>query len=188
MFPVFLLDNLDKLTPLLKNPVNKRIALHEYAGELGVMEAVRGVLQAIPGIEIIELGHRSAGYTGTALAAMKDYQRKSIAKTLRKAEEMRVDTLVGIYHNDHREFSGHELAWSFEVANYMELVGESMGINQPDIFKQLKLMGDVDAIMLSARDLIEEYGLDHAEVREVVIADILQDQQLSADRSAHPLS
>jgi hypothetical protein len=119
---------------------------------------------------------------------MKDYQRKSIAKTLRKAEEMGVDTLVGIYHNDHREFSGHELAWDFEVANYMELVGESMGIDQPDIFKQLKLMGDVDAIMLSARDLIEEYGLDHAEVREVVIADILQDQQLPADRSAHPSS
>ena len=188
MFPVFLADNLDKLTPLLTNPVNKRVALHEYAGELGVMEAVRSVLRAIPGVEIIELGHSSAGYTGTALAAMKDYQRKSIAKTLRKAEEMRVDTLVGIYHNDHREFSGHELTWNFKVANYMELVGESMGIDQPDIFKQLKLMGDVDAIISSAGDLIEEYGLDHSEVREVVISDMLQDQQLPVDRSLHPSS
>ena len=63
-----------------------------------------------------------------------------------------------------------------------------MGIDQPDIFKQLKLMGDVDAIISSAGDLIEEYGLDHSEVREVVISDMLQDQQLPVDRSLHPSS
>ena len=116
----------------------------------------------------------------------KDYQKKTIAKTLLKAEEMKVDTLVGVYHNDHREFSGHEAAWNFKVANYMELIGESMEINRPDMFKQMKLMGDVDAILSSASELIEENGLDLSEVREVVISDMLNDQQLPIDRNLHP--
>jgi hypothetical protein len=186
MFPIFLVENLDRLRPLLKNPVKKRVAVHEYAGELGVMTAVRQLLSAIPGIELVDLGHKSAGYTGTALAQMKDYQKKTIAKTLLKAEEMKVDTLVGVYHNDHREFSGHEAAWNFKVANYMELIGDSMGIDRPDMFKQMKLMGDVDAILSSASELIEENGLNLSEVREVVISDMLNDQQLPIDRNLHP--
>ena len=186
MFPVFLANNLDKLQPLLVNTVNKRVAIHEYAGELGVMDSVRTLLKLVPGIELVELGHKSAGYTGTALAEMKDYQKQTIAKTLQKAEDMEVDILVGVYHNDHREFSGHEAAWNFKVANYMEILGESIGVDRPDIFKQLKLMGDVDAIISSASDLIKEHNLSLSEVREVVISDMLNDQQLPVDRSLHP--
>tara|TARA_A100000164_G_C21774155_1_gene707714 strand:- start:330 stop:890 length:561 start_codon:yes stop_codon:yes gene_type:complete len=186
MFPVFLAENLDKLKPLLVNKVNKRVAIHEYAGELGVMHSVRTLLRLVPGLEVIDLGHKSVGYTGTALAEMKDYQKETIAKTLQKAEEMEVDILVGVYHNDHREFSGHEAAWNFKVANYMEILGDSIGVDRPDIFKQLKLMGDVDAIISSASDLIKEHDLSLAEVREVVISDMLNDQQLPVDRTLHP--
>ncbi len=182
MFPVFLSHNLEKLKPLLKHRVSKRVAIHEYSGELGVMEAVKMLLKAIPGLELVELGHRSAGYTGTALAPMKDYLRKSIARTLVSAEELEIDTLVGIYHNDHREFSGHEAAWNFSVANYMELIGESIGISQPDIFKQFKLMRDIDAILESCSDLIQKYSLDIETVRDVIIQDMLNEQNLPIDR------
>ena len=186
MFPVFLSHNLEKLKPFLKHHVPKRVAIHEYSGELGVIEAVKILLTAIPGLELVELGHRSAGYTGTALAPMKDYLRKSIATTLASAEKLGVDTLVGIYHNDHREFSGHEKAWDFSVANYMELIGESIGISQPDVFKQFKLMGDVDAIIESCSELIQEYSLDIESVREVIIQDMLNEQNLPIDRGLHP--
>jgi antitoxin component of RelBE/YafQ-DinJ toxin-antitoxin module len=47
-------------------------------------------------------------------------------------------------------------------------------------------MGDVDAIISSASDLIKEHGLSLSEVREVVISDMLNDQQLPIDRSLHP--
>ena len=50
----------------------------------------------------------------------------------------------------------------------------------------MKLMGDVDAILSSASELIEENGLDLSEVREVVISDMLNDQQLPIDRNLHP--
>ncbi len=186
MFPNFLLEHLEKLKPLLQQRVEKRVALHEYSGELGVVEAVKTLLDAIPGLEVVDLGHRSAGYTGTALAPMKDYLKKSIKGTLQAAEKLNVDILVGIYHNDHREFSGHEAAWNFKVANYMELLGESMGLNQPDIFKQFKLMGDVDAIIEASSELISQHDLDVETLREVIIQDMLDDQQLPVEKSQHP--
>ena len=186
MFPNFLLEHLEKLKPLLQQRVEKRVALHEYSGELGVVEAVKTLLDAIPGLEVVDLGHRSAGYTGTALAPMKDYLKKSIKDTLLAAENLNVDILVGIYHNDHREFSGHEAAWNFKVANYMELLGESMGLDQPDIFKQFKLMGDVDAIIEASSELILQHDLDVETLREVIIQDMLDDQQLPVEKSQHP--
>ncbi|HCU90264.1 MAG TPA: (Fe-S)-binding protein [Gammaproteobacteria bacterium] len=186
MFPNFLLENLEKLKPLLQQRVEKRVALHEYSGELGVVEAVKALLDAIPGLEVVDLGHRSAGYTGTALAPMKDYLKKSIKGTLLAADKLNVDILVGIYHNDHREFSGHEAAWNFKVANYMELLGESMGLDQPDIFKQFKLMGDVDAIIEASSELILQHDLDVETLREVIIQDMLDDQQLPVEKSQHP--
>ena len=186
MFPNFLLEHLEKLKPLLQQRVEKRVALHEYSGELGVVEAVKTLLDAIPGLEVVDLGHRSAGYTGTALAPMKDYLKKSIKDTLLTAEKLNVDILVGIYHNDHREFSGHEAAWNFKVANYMELLGESMGLNQPDIFKQFKLMDDVDAIIEASSELILQHDLDVETLREVIIQDMLDDQQLPVEKSQHP--
>ena len=185
MFPVFLAGALDRLRPHLVHPVPRRVALYEYAGGLGVMEAVRALLAAIPGLELVETGHASIGYTSTALAPLGSYHRDSIASGLAAAEAAGVDTMVGVYHSDHREFSGHEAAWPFSVANYMELIGEAMGMTQPDLFKRLKLMGDAEAIMASVAPAIDEQGLDADEVRDVVLCDLLGDQHLPVDRSRH---
>ncbi len=186
MFPVFLAARLDKLRPFLTRPVNKRVAIYEYAGALGVMEGVRALLGAIPGLEVVEMGHSSIGYTSTALLPLKDYYKTSVAKGLAAAEAAGVDTLVGVYHSDHREFSGHQEAWPFDVVNYMELVGESMGLTQPDRFKQLKLMADADAILAASTTLIEAHGMDAEEARDVILSEMLGDQHLPVDRSLHP--
>ena len=185
MFPVFLAAHLDGLRDHLVHPVPRRVALYEYAGGLGVMDAVRELLVAVPGLELVETGHASIGYTSTALAPLGSYHRDAIAAGLAAAEAAGVDTLVGVYHADHREFSGHESAWPFAVANYMELIGEAMGINQPDLFKRLKLIGDADAIMATVGPMIGEHGLDAGEVRDVVLADLLGDQHLPTDRTRH---
>lgn len=186
MFPVFLAGRLERLRPFLVNPVRKRVAVYEYAGALGVMEGVRDLLGAIPGLEVVDMGHSSIGYTSTALLPLKDYYKNSVAKGLAAAEALGVDTLVGVYHSDHREFSGHQDAWPFEVVNYMELIGESMGISRPDLFKHLKLMADADAIVAASRPLIEANGLGPEEAREVVLSEMLGDQHLPVDRALHP--
>ena len=185
MFPVYLASRLEELRPHLTQTVNKRVAIYEYAGELGVMEAVRELLDAIPGLEVVDMQTSSIGYTGTALAPLGDHHRNTVAAILSEAEAHRVDTLIGVYHSDHRELSGHEGSWPFTVANYMELIGESMGLAREDHFKQLKLMQDADAIITESRHLIEAHGLDPEQVREVVVADMLEDQHLPVDRDLH---
>ena len=42
-------------------------------------------------------------------------------------------TLAGVYHACHRDLCAHERDWPFEAVNYMELIGEAMGIKRLDI-------------------------------------------------------
>lgn len=173
MFPVWLAAQLDRLAPMLTQRVEKRFALFEYAGELGVMEAVRALLGAVPGVEIVEIDTAAIGYTGTALAPMGSYHKDTVEAALRDAEAAGVDVLVGIYHGDHRDFAGREADWPFAMQNYMELVGESMGLAHPDRFKELKLMADADAVLAASAEAMAAHGLDAEQVRNVVIQDML---------------
>jgi len=173
MFPVFLASRLDDIRALMTKPVPKRVAIYEYAGELGVMEAVRALLSAIPALEIVEIETRSIGYNNASLVPLGPYHRDNMKAALDDAQAAGVDTFIGIYHGDHREFSGHENDRPFRIANYMELVGESMGVAVEDRFKQLRLMQDADAIVAASMAEIEAYDLDPDKVRDVVLSDIL---------------
>ncbi len=64
------------------------------------------------------------------------------------------------------------------MVNFLELVGESMGLQRPDLFKRLKIMQDVDAILGEAAGLIATHGLDLDEARDVVLRDMLGEQPL----------
>ena len=62
---------------------------------------------------------------------------------------------------------------SFELINFMELIGESMGIHIPDLYKRLRLMGDIDSIVADSADLISAYRLDLDTVRDVLAQEML---------------
>jgi heterodisulfide reductase subunit D len=62
--------------------------------------------------------------------------------------------------------------------NFMELVGESMGLTRPDLFKRLKLMQDVDAVLADATPLLQATQVDLDEARAVVLTDMLGEQAL----------
>ena len=109
-----------------------------------------------------------------------------MAKTFQAAENAKVTTLAGVYHADHRELCAHEDAWPFEIVNFMELIGESMGFHREDLFKRYKLMQDVDAILDASRETIERNNLDLETVRDVVLKDMLNEQLLPIDRNLHP--
>jgi hypothetical protein len=61
---------------------------------------------------------------------------------------------------------------SFELLNFMELIGEAMGIHIPDLYKRLSLMGDIDAIVADSADLIAAHRLDLETVRDVLAQDM----------------
>jgi heterodisulfide reductase subunit D len=172
MFSVYLANRLDELKPLFRHSVNKRVGLHEHAGANGVTESVIRILKAIPGLEYVDLEQPTLGYQCTSLSGTPAYQKDSHDEQLRAAERAGVTTLAGIYHSCHRDFCAHEKEWPFEVVNFMELVGEAMGVTRPDLFKHFKMMADIDAVIAECDDMIELHGLDREEVREVLIADM----------------
>ena len=185
MFPVYLAGQLEALKPHLVNRVNKRVALHEHPGTAGVTEAVTALLSAVPGVEVVSLGTERIGYTLNSLVAVPKHRNKLLATELAAAEAAGVTTLAGIYHSDHREIVAHDSQWPFEIINYMEIIGESMGVRREDSFKRLKTMGDVDAILRDSADMMALNGLDATEAREVVLSDMLGEQMLPVDRAEH---
>ena len=181
-FVRFLAERLDTLRPLLRHRVEKRVGLHEHPGNPGVPEAAEAILRAIPGMEFVDLEQPRVGYMCNKLTPLPAFKRDVHRRQLEAAADAGVTTLAGIYHACHRELCSHERDWPFEVVNFLELVGESMGLQRPDLFKRLKLMQDVDAILLDAAPLIEGNGLDLDEARDVVLRDMLGEQPLPLGR------
>jgi Fe-S oxidoreductase len=183
-FVVFLASQLDRLRPLMRYPVNKRVGLHEHPGVAGVCESAIQILRAIPGLEYIELEQPQVGYMCNTLQPLPAFKREVHKGILEAASQAGVDALAGVYHACHRELCSHEADWPFEVVNFLELVGESMGVTREDRFKRLKKMQDTDAILADVMDLVEEHGLALEEVREVIEKDLLGEQPLPLQRAA----
>jgi heterodisulfide reductase subunit D len=174
----FLAERLDDLRPLLRHPVHKRVGLHEHPGVAGVPEAAEAILRMIPGLEFVDLAQPRVGYMCNTLNALPEFKREVHRTQLQAAADAGVTTLAGIYHACHRELCSHERDWPFEVVNFLELVGESMGLTRPDLFKRLKLMQDVDAVLADAAPMIATHHLDLDEARAVVLHDMLGEQPL----------
>lgn len=181
-FTIWLADRLDLLRPHFVHAVNKRVGLHEHPGVPGVTGAVRRILEAIPGLEFVDLEQPRIGSMCNTLNALPDYKRALHLAQLEAAEAAGVTTLAGVYHACHRELCSHERDWPFEVVNFMELIGESMGIARPDLFKRLKIMQDADTILADSAAMIDHYELDPAEVRAIVERDLLGEQALPLGR------
>jgi len=177
-FMLFLKTRFEDLRPMLKNPVNLRIALHKHPGVKGVVEAGTELLRMVPGIEIVDLHQPAVGLMSNALNALPDYKRGLQLAELEAAEAAGIDALVAIYHVDHRELCAHERDRPFRIINILDIVGASMGLHHDDHFKRLKIMQDADAIVADCNDMIAAYRIDPAFAREVVVRAMLNEQPL----------
>jgi heterodisulfide reductase subunit D len=177
-FMLFLKTRFEDLRPMLKNPVNLRIALHRHPGVKGVVEAGTELLRMVPGIEIVDLHQPAVGLMSNALNALPEYKRGLQLAELEAAEAAGIDALVAIYHVDHRELCAHERDWPFRIINILDIVGASMGLHHEDHFKRLKIMQDADAIVSDCKDMIAAYRIDPAFAREVVVKAMLSEQPL----------
>jgi heterodisulfide reductase subunit D len=174
----FLRSELDHLKPHLSGRVALRVALHKHPGVAGVVEAATEILHAIPGVELVDLQQPAVGLQSVNLGVLPGYKRQLQRNELEAARRAGVDALVAVYHSDHRELCAHERDWPFRIVNLLELVGQSMGLQQHDRFKELKLMQDADLIVAECQDLIAEHQLDSALARAVVVNAMLGEQPL----------
>jgi heterodisulfide reductase subunit D len=176
-FMRFLRQHLDRLRPLLTTRVPMRVALHRHPGIKGVVEAAVDILQAVPGVELVDLQQPAVGMMANYFRALPAYRRELYQNELDAAARAGVDALVAVYHADHRELCAHECDYPFRIMNVLEIVGASMGIHHDDHFKRLKLLQDVDAIAADCQDLIAQHGLDPATTRAAIRA-MLDEQPL----------
>lgn len=168
----FFFERLDDLRPLFVHPVRKKVALQERSALPRVMAAVKAVLRAIPELEVVELDVPVMSTQSVHLSVLPKFKQELQQRIFAAAQEVGVTTFASIFHGCHRDLVHYQKDVSFELLNFMELIGEAMGIHIPDVYKRLAMMGDLDAILADTADMIAAHGMDIEMVREVVAADM----------------
>jgi hypothetical protein len=167
-------ERLDDLKPLFVNRVEKRVALQERSAVPSIMAAVKTLLRAIPGCEVVELDVPIMSTQANHLSVLPEFKAKLREREFAAAAEAGVTTFASIFHACHRELVAYQPQVNFELLNFMELIGEAMGIYIPDLYKRLKLMGDIDQIIADTSDMIAANGLDLDTVRDEIAADMFK--------------
>jgi len=166
-FLVFLGDRADRLAGMMVNRVEKRVALHERPVFPQTMEAVKKLLSIIPGVELVELDVPRIGTQANTISPPK-FKQELLEREFRLAAEAGVTTLATVYHADHREICDAATGRSFEIINFMEILGEGLGIDCADLYKRLKEVKDIDDIIVETAPLIEANKLDLDTVRDAL--------------------
>ncbi len=165
-------ERLEDLRKLFVHPVRKKVALQERAALPGVMAAVKAVLRAIPELEVVELDVPVVSTQSVHLNVLPKFKKDLREREFAAAHAAGVTVFASVFHGCHRDLVHYQNDVSFELLNFMELIGEAMGIHIPDVYKRLSLMGDVDAVLADTADAIAEYGMDIETVRAVVASDM----------------
>jgi len=166
----FLAARAEQLRPLLRHPVRRRVAIHERPGIPAIMDAVRTLLALIPGLEIVEVPVPRIGVMAIHVQGLPDHKRALLTQEFAEAKAAGADTLATVFHACHREIC-HLGDASFEVVNFLELIGESMGIAHTDLYRRLRLLDDVDAVIADTAPLAATHGLDLDAVRCALLAE-----------------
>src|SRR5437667_2274603 len=167
-FLIFLADRADQLAALMKHRVERRIALHERPVFPGVIAAVKKLLSIIPGAELVDIDVPRVGTQANSLAQLPKFKRELVQRESQAVSDTGVTTLATIYHACHREICDVGEGRSFEVVNFMELLGEGLGLDSADLYKRLKLIRDIDEIIVETAPFIEANRLDIDTVRDAL--------------------
>ncbi len=170
-FLVYLAGRADELAALMKHRVEKRVALHERPVLPEVMAAVKKLLSIVPGVDLIDIDVPRVGTQANSLAVLPAFKRELVRRELAAVADAEVTTLATVYHACHRELCDAGDGRSFEIVNFMEILGAGLGLHAEDLYKRLKLMGDIDDIIVETTPLIAEHRLDLDTVRDALIAE-----------------
>ncbi len=162
----YLVENLDALRRQFTHRVERRVAVHLHGGTDGVEENVVKILQAIPGLEFVEIEQLTDhGYQCPTLLIpeAKEAMRKKLFDSARRAG---VDALLTVYHSCHREMCDLDQGEPFEIENFMTTLGRAMGFSYPDHTKAYKIYEDADRVVEEAGDMLRAFGMAPEKMRE----------------------
>jgi heterodisulfide reductase subunit D len=167
-FLVFLADHADELARLMTHRIEKRVALHERPVLPQVMAAVKTLLSIVPGVELVEIDVPRVGTQANSLAVLPAFKRELVQREFAAVADAGVTTLATVYHACHRELCDLGDGRSFEIVNFMEILGAGLGLHAEDLYKRLKLIRDIDDIIAETSPLIAAHDLDLDTVRDAL--------------------
>ncbi len=94
------------------------------------MAAVRTLLGTVPGLELVDIEVPRVGVSAASLSVLPDFKRKLLAEEFTAVAAAGVGTLATVYHSCHRELCTLGDGMSFEILNFLELIGEGLGIHR----------------------------------------------------------
>lgn len=130
-------DRADRLVPLFKVPVRRRVLLHRHIGfatHVAVNDRVASVLSRIEGLDLID-GPLHPGHMCSALATVPGALQAAALSTWTAATNADADTLCTIFHSCHRELAGLDGRDGIRIINWVQLVGEAIGLPAGDAYR-----------------------------------------------------
>jgi hypothetical protein len=128
--------------------IERRVVLHQHIGfrEVDVNLLVRDLLQAVPGIEVLDSEHAAPGYMCSTLMAVPAAMKANTNRLCEIARETGAEDAVTIFHSCQRLLCGLEASEPFRVVNYITLLAQGLGFDFKDEFKQWKHAGSAEAV------------------------------------------
>ncbi len=170
-FPQFLAQNLNKL-PLER--IEKSVTLHEACKSAFTgldPTGARDVLNGIPGVSLKEMprhGENTICCGGGAADFFPNGFKTIRADRLNEASQTKTDALIDVCHYCHHIFVTEEAEHNLNILNYVSLVAESLGIEREDRFKRYRQMGNLEAILKDAAEMVETSPFSKKQIREAV--------------------
>jgi len=153
----FLSRHIDQLG--FTRQVNKKVTLHDpcsLSRILGDNESLRTILNAIPGLELVEMSSNKekanccGGVASRKLSVAPTMVKRCLEEAAATGAEVMVDACLGC----HFQFLPEESKYPFQVEHVLALVGEAMGISYEDRIKKFYQCGDAGMIMAECRENI----------------------------------
>jgi Fe-S oxidoreductase len=170
-FLVFLAGHAERIGAMMQHRVERRVALHERPVFPEVNAAVRRLLAVVPGVELVEIDVPRIGTQANTLAVLPKFKRELVERELAAVADAGVTTLATIYHACHRELCHLGDGRHFEIVNFMQILGDGLGLHAEDLYRRLKQIKAVDDIIVDTAPLIAEHGLDLDTVRDALAAE-----------------
>lgn len=170
----YLLEHLALFGPLRPADSRSKVALHchdDSTARLRERDAVRGLLSAVPGIDLLDPGCEAGWGRSCTWPAGADAQaawRSRAMRQLDSAVSLGAETLATMYHGCQRLLCGYEADRPLRIEHYLTVFGRALGIEHEDTYKRYLLQGDTDAIMADVAPCMQAHQLDEARVRDVV--------------------
>ncbi len=167
----FLLENVDRIP--FKKTVNRLVTLHDscHSARLGTFDAPRRLLQAVPGVKLVEMAHNRAdalccgGYTNSVHPEISEPMRRA---PMFEAEATGAEVMATLCAGCHQSFAPLEARYPFEVRSFISLLAESVGVQRDDRFKKYVRLANIPGIMSEARDYISASDFTPDEIERIL--------------------